>query len=134
MSDCKLNLKKVSLIDDSEWSDFVSEIYKRPYNFQQQEGCRERGVYPFSVPISNPFDYKNSKIPETTSTNQEGVSFEAWLSRDPSLKLKSKIDNDPLSLNMWWHRSFYPFVDMIVDDLYKRGLLEEGEYIIDIDW
>lgn len=134
MNNCKLNLKKVSLIEDGEWSEFVSGIYKRPYCFQQQEGRRPRGIYEFKVPVDNPFDYRNEKIPETASTNKFGVSFKSWLERDPNSKLKTKKDDNPESLEMWWHRSFCPDCEMIMDDLYKRGLLEEGEYVINIDW
>jgi len=35
---------------------------------------------------------------------------------------------------MWWERNFYPDVEMIANDLHKRGILEAGEYVIDIDW
>jgi hypothetical protein len=130
----KLNATKKMVVDESDWSSFVSDVYKRPYCFQQQEGCKPRGVFEFSVPISNPYDNLNITVPETTYTNTEGVSFKSWLERDPTLKLKPKKDNDPDSLEMWWHRNFYPDVEILIDDLHKRGLLEEGEYLINIDW
>ena len=28
----------------------------------------------------------------------------------------------------------YPNLEMVVNDLYEKGLLEEGTYEIDIDW
>ena len=63
-----------------------------------------------------------------------GVSFKAWLERDPKQKLNDKVDRDNFSLNLWWERNFYPSIDMIINDLHKKGLIEEGEYVIEIDW
>ena len=34
---------------------------------------------------------------------------------------------------MWYERNFYPSEEMIVNDLYEKGLLEAGEYEIDVD-
>ena len=35
------------VIDDTDWDDFVKSVYKRPYKFQQQDGCKSRGIYSF---------------------------------------------------------------------------------------
>jgi hypothetical protein len=35
---------------------------------------------------------------------------------------------------MFWDRNFYPNVQMVANDLHKKGLLEAGEYSIRIDW
>lgn len=60
------------------------------------------------------------------------VSFSAWLARDPCQKLvNSKYDWETF---MWWERNFYPHISMIANDLHSKGLLEAGEYAIDIDW
>lgn len=37
-----LNIKTVKVIDLQEWDDLVSSTYGRPYNFQQQDDCKER--------------------------------------------------------------------------------------------
>ncbi len=61
-----------------------------------------------------------------------GVSFETWKNtpRDAFLEeLKDEWRSD-----LFWERNFYPHFSMIVKDLYERGILEEGEYGIDIDW
>jgi len=63
-----------------------------------------------------------------------GVSFKAWLKRDPKQKLSSKDDQDSYSLMLWWERNFYPEIQMVVNDLYDKGLIEAGDYIINIDW
>jgi len=61
-----------------------------------------------------------------------GVSFKAWLARDPKQKLEGQEYDYELSL--WWDRNFYPDVQMVANDLHAKGLLESGEYLIDIDW
>jgi hypothetical protein len=38
------------------------------------------------------------------------------------------------SVAMWWERNFYPDVQMIANDLHAKGLLDAGEYVINIDW
>ena len=35
---------------------------------------------------------------------------------------------------LFWDRNFYPHVSMIIKDLENKGILKEGEYIINIDW
>lgn len=61
-----------------------------------------------------------------------GVSLAAWLARDPKTKIKDqKYD---FELELWWQRNFYPDIQMIANDLYEKGLLEAGEYAIDVDW
>ncbi len=55
-----------------------------------------------------------------------GVRFDLWLARDTELP--------NVSTTLWWKRYFYPDIYTLIDDLYKRGLIEEGDYIINIDW
>jgi hypothetical protein len=62
------------------------------------------------------------------------VSFKSWLERDPKQKLSNPRDQNDWSLGMWWERNFYPNVDMVINDLHSKGLLEAGEYTINIDW
>lgn len=61
-----------------------------------------------------------------------GVSFKAWLERDPKQKLPNR--EDEFCIYLWWARNFYPHLDMVVQDLYTKGLIEPGEYAIEIDW
>ena len=121
----KLEARKVNMISDSEWDEFVKSVYGKPYCFQQQDGCKERGVFEFSVPGST-WDYENNSIESSDSDNDEmGVSFQAW------------IDTNHLEMpwcEMYWERNFYPDVSMIINDLYKKGYIEEGDYCISIDW
>ena len=81
-------------------------------------------------------DYTNDSLPEVVNTQNMGVSFKAWLKRDPKQKLLSddKYDNNNNNKTLWWNRKFYPNVQMVLNDLYDKCLLEAGEYVIDINW
>jgi hypothetical protein len=118
-SNVKLNYATVKLIDVADWDNFVKEIYGKPYSFQQQGGCKERGIESFILPDDFCWDYESPNIP----FGGMGVSFEAWL-------------NTPVETyeEMFWERNFYPCHLMIANDLYDRGILEAGEYVINIDW
>ena len=35
---------------------------------------------------------------------------------------------------MWWERNFYPMLEEVATYMYTKGLLEQGEYVINIDW
>jgi len=133
-----LKISNVKHIELQDWNDFVTETYDRPYHFQQQEGCKSRGTFRFNVPLDDwpSEDYGvHDEIPETINGEVMCVKFDKWLERDPKEPLSH---SDPSSiefdLRLWWHRNFYPSIHMLIDDLHKKGLLEEGEYAIIIDW
>ena len=130
-----MKFKQVQIIEVQEWDQLVEETYGRIYSFQQQDGCKDRGVENLTVPVQHPCDYENDTIPEKVNGDEMGVSFKAWLERDPKQKLNSDDAWDrEYGLNMFWERNFYPSVDMIANDLYTKGLLPAGEYVINIDW
>jgi len=127
--------KQVTMIDVGDWDELVEKTYGRPYSFQQQDGCKQRGTHEFSVPYRGSYDYENDTVPEKINHSDMGVSFAAWLARDPKQQLALEPGReDQWGINLWWHRNFYPSVDMIINDLHKKGLLPEGDYVIDIDW
>ncbi len=108
-----------TVVDVSDWDDLVSKSYGRRYSFQQQDGCRTRGTFKF-------------KVPDETDDYEGGtVSFDKWLKRDPKEAVGGRVD---YSLILWWDRDFYPDVQMVANDLHSKGLLEAGQYTIDIDW
>jgi hypothetical protein len=121
-------------IDVSDWDDLVRETYGRTYSFQQQDDCKERQQVHIFVPVKDPEDFENTTVPEIVNSEKMGVSFKAWLERDPEQKLSNKEDQDSWSLGLWWDRNFYPHIDMIINDLHSKGLIEEGDYTIEIDW
>lgn len=126
-----MKIKNVKMIDVGEFDSLVEKTYERPYSFQQQDGCKDRGTFTFSVP-EKAYGFENDTVPETVNHEEMGVSFKAWLARDPKQPLKN---NDYLhSLGLWWNRNFYPSLQTVVNNLHEKGLLETGEYTINIDW
>lgn len=129
-----MKTKTLNVIDLSDWDDLVEKTYGRPYSLQQQDGCKDRGMEYITVPGDEEDYYSDTDtIEEKVNGSEMGVSFKAWLERDPSLKIKGEEDNK-YGTRMWWERNFYPSIKMVANDLHKRGLLEAGEYGIDIDW
>lgn len=123
------------LIDVQEWDKLVEKTYRRPYKFQQQDGCQSRGLFYMDVPgTEEECDYKNDTIPEVVNGEEKGVSFEAWLARDPKQKLSDPGSQESYCLKLWWYRNFYPNIQIVADDLHRRGLLKAGQYAINIDW
>lgn len=130
-----LNIQLKNAIELQDWNSFVSEYYGKIYNFQQQDGCKDRGIFEFSVPYKYPEDFENDTIPEVVNGDGMGVSFKAWLERDVKQPLNSKDQWDRVyGLDLFWERNFYPNISMIVNDLHEKGLLPAGEYLINIDW
>jgi hypothetical protein len=127
-----LKSKTKKFIEISDWDKLAEENYKVPYSFQQQGACKDRGIHELTVPCKNPFDYENSTVPEIINGEEMGVSFFAWQCRDPKEWYGRSEDKNATYL--FWYRNFYPSVDMVANDLYKRGVLEAGEYVINIDW
>lgn len=127
----KYENKKIIEVDD--WDDLVKNTYNKPYSFQQQDGCKSRGIFKISIPSKSTDDaYMHYSIPEIINGEKMGVKFKVWLERDS----KQPIPNQKydLELNLFWERNFYPCVYKVANDLYEKGLIESGDYIINIDW
>lgn len=118
-------------IDSSELDDLITETYGRPYCYQQQDGCRSRGMHTVTVP-EEAEDYEATEIPEEINGEILGVSFAAWLARDPKAPVGESTE--PFDLVLFWERNFYPEQQMVLNDLHARGLLDAGEYKLVIDW
>lgn len=126
-----------TVVDVGDWDKLVNETYGRPYSFQQQDGSRERGTFKFTVPyeaLNEP--EMNDSIPEIVNHDEMGVKFSSWLSRDPKQTLvdTKESSSDKWSIELWWHRNFYPDIQTVANDLHQNGLLEAGDYTIDINW
>ena len=123
-------IKRINTIRVNDFDDLVTSIYNRDYVFQQQDGCKDKELVAISVP-ADPEDYENDSVPEIVNHEDMGVSFSAWLARDPEQLLPG---DNKWSTKLWWNRNFYPHVSMIINDLHSKGLLPAGDYFIDIDW
>lgn len=124
----KIQTKQIITVQD--FDELVTTTYGKPYRFQQQDDCKFRGMESITVP-ADVNDYKNDSVPEIVNHDDMGVSFKAWLERDPKQLLPNK---DKWSTDLWWYRNFYPDVSMIINDLHSKGLLPAGNYLIEIDW
>jgi hypothetical protein len=150
-----IKTKNVKMVEVSDWDKLVEETYGKIYSFQQQDGCKARGVVNISIPCEFNDEEMNDTIPEVINHESEmGVKFNVWLNRDPKEPLNpskeelkecnyywGKSEEDEMKwkqdighINMFWDRNFYPNVQMVANDLHKKGLLEAGEYSIRIDW
>ena len=130
-----LPIQKIKIVESNDWDKLVRETYGKPYCFQQQDGCKERQLVHLEVPME-PMDFPNHSIPEVVNGEEMGVSFEAWLARDPKepLRYEDSITTAQWEIELFWNRNFYPDVSMIINDLYAKGLIEEGPFTINIDW
>lgn len=129
-----MKTKTVKMIEDGEWDALVEETYGKPYKFQQQDGCKSSGTFEFTVP-SPAEDLENETLPEIVNHEKMGVKFSSWLARDPKRPLKDEEDGGvDWKIRLWWDRNFYPEFQTLANDLHARGLLEAGEYTINIDW
>ncbi len=126
-----MKIKTKNVIEVSDWDEMVSKTYGRPYSYQQQDGCRDRGVVDIVVP-DEAQDYENDSVPEIVNHAEMGVAFAAWLKRSPKAKVGDASQG--WSIKLWWQRNFYPDLQMVANDLHAKGLLKRGEYTINIDW
>lgn len=128
-----LKIKTVKMIESYDWDDFITETYNKPYCFQQQYGCQDRGTYNLTVPSNEYNDDKlPESIPEVINSDEMGVKFESWLKRDVTQPVGEETSS--WSIDLFWQRNFYPEIQVLANDLHKKGLLEAGDYIINIDW
>lgn len=126
-----LNYENKKFVDVQDWDKLVEATYQRPYRFRQQDGCKPRGIFYLTVPNNESKDDEmNDSIPEVVNGDEMGVKFKVWLERDPG----QWLSNDSFWLSLFWTRNFYPDIYTIANDLYEKGLIEAGDYIINIDW
>jgi hypothetical protein len=129
-----MKINKKNCVSVQEWNKLVVETYGRPYNFQQQDGCRDRGSYNLDVPCEYAEDFEHDSVPEVINGRERGVSFAAWLKRDPQKKIEDEDGDKAYVIELFWHRNFYPSIEVVANDLHAKGLLEAGKYLIEIDW
>jgi hypothetical protein len=127
-----MNIKTIKQIDVDEWDNLVEQTYGKIYSFQQQDDCQPRGIVNITVPSNYVEDFENTEIPFEVNGSEMGVSFETWLNTTP--EETRKHFKDDFENRLFWDRNFYPSIDMIINDLHSKGLLEEGKYQINIDW
>ena len=127
-----MKVTKKMFIEVQDWDKLVKETYGKPYSFQQQYGCQERGIFEITIPSNDTLDHEmNDEIPEIINGEEKGVKFEVWLKKNPK-KNSQKWEN--WRIDTFWHRNFYPDVQTVANDLHSKGLIEAGDYVININW
>jgi hypothetical protein len=123
----KLTTQNVKLVNLDDWNNLVINTYNKPYAFQSQNKRNKISFFQIDVPLH--FDNEEllpESIPEGSS--QYGVQFQSWLKRDPSQPIGD--DKNQWHIDIWWEQHFYPSIHTLANDLFKKGLIEEGTYII----
>lgn len=129
-----LKYKEVKVISCHNWDNLVEETYGKIYCFQQQEGCQERGVVNITIPNQDYVEEYPDEIPFQINGDEMGVSLETWLKTTKEEINRKYPESYPGANNLWWERNFYPGLQVIANDLYSKGLIEKGDYSINIDW
>jgi hypothetical protein len=131
-----MNVQTRTIIDSQELDALVTSTYQRPYCFQQQEGCQDRGQVRIHVPSKDAEWHEEEMhdvIPEEVNGDEMGVKFTTWLARDPKQPVGNNGDEN-WAINLFWYRNFYPSIHTLMNDLHAKGLVAAGVYYIDIDW
>lgn len=149
-----LKFKDTKMITVQDWDNLVSKTYNKPYSFQQQDGCQPRGIVHIIIPDEDIHQETNKSIPEVINGEEMCVNFDVWLKRDPEAPLnpsKEELEEcnyywgkteaeelewkkDKSNISMFYERNFYPPLQSVANDLHEKGLIEAGEYAIEIDW
>lgn len=130
-----MKYKTIKLIDLHDWDELVQQTYGKPYRFQQQDGCQSRGLFRFSVPSeSEPEDFENKTLPFKINGEKMGIEFNTWLNTTVDDMNTAHPERHSGQNNTFWERNYYPSIDMVINDLFNKGLIEEGDYAINIDW
>lgn len=129
-----MNIKTIKLIEESDWNDLVTKTYGKVYKLQQQDGCMDRQLLTIEIPFDNSCEEEemNDNISDDHQDPNMGVKFQTWLDRDPKKPLEHQQYD--WELNTHWQRRFYPNLQTIANDLHSKGLIEAGEYSINVDW
>ena len=100
-----IKIKKINIIELSDWNKLVESTYNKIYNFQQQNGCLPRGTVYFSVPDEAYEEEMNDSIPEIINDeDNRGVKFNVWLQRDSNAPL-NPTDKELSKCNYYWRKS-----------------------------
>ena len=128
----KLKHQSVQLIKDYDLNELVEKVYNRPFAYQQQDNCRDRGITWVDIPdpINIQDEDMNDDIPRSLNTSKMGVKFSTWLNADPN----ELLENSKSSTRLFWCRNFYPDLQTVLDDLHAKGLIDAGKYLIEVDW
>lgn len=134
MAKIKIKTTTRQIISVQDWDDLVEETYGKPYSFQQQDGCKDRGIEHIRIPFDDCDDEQYENIPFQINGPKMGVKFSTWLSTTVEDINNKHPESYPEANKLFWERNFYPDFQTIANDLYNKGLIDAGDYSIEIDW
>lgn len=115
----ELKSETIQRIEESDFSDLVQAVYKRPYRLQQSS---ELGQY----------EYLTLEVEELSQFDDETL---AEVDREINEWVNSKLPKlEGRALELWWQRENAPDLEALVIDLTIRGHLKPGEYILTVWW
>lgn len=117
-----VSIQDVRLIEEREFSALVTRVYGRPYRLQQNMMLGQDTIYPLTVPEPEPVDESHEP------------SFAEWASQDPDLDADGHPWRHAWEKEIWWEREFYPPFSALVNDLYERGHLPMGTFMLHVWW
>lgn len=120
MIDPALGPRPAIVLSETTFSKYVSELYGRPYQLQQQGDMLAQES---SVALI---------VPEPEDWN-ENPSLAEWLAATPPEEQGLGL-SELLNEEMRWERQYYPSLEAVGNDLHARGLLDVGYYIIHVSW
>ena len=133
-----IKVQKRNQIDVDDWDELVINTYGKPYSFQQQDGCKSRGIFTLTIPDLKTQEWEepemNDEIPFEVNGEEMGVKFDVWLNTTEEEVEEKLSEEDKGFLYMFYERNFYPSIYTLANDLHLKGLIEAGEYDIKIDW
>lgn len=124
-----MKIKTVKMIDSEDWDKVIKNTYGKPYCLQQQGDYQDRSNYEIIIPDNEAYDFENDTLSEDLNEVKTGVSFKAWLETDP----EKTMGGEEIDIKLWWWRNFYPSLQMVANDLYKKELIKRGKYFINIE-
>lgn len=130
----KLKISNRKLIEVSDWDKLVEETYGKPYSFQQQDGCKDRGIINITISKEEVDDTYPDEIPFEINGEEMGVSFKTWLNTTKEDINNKNPESYPGQNILFWERNFYPDLYVVANDMCKKGLIEAGDYSININW
>ena len=136
-----LEYKTIRVIKEHDFNELVTNTYGLPYKLQQQNGIMERQYFEIYIDSEEviegdetEYDDIHESIPLEINGPERLVRFGTWVNSNPTDIMKEAGWTKEYEIRLFYHRNFYPPLDMLLGDLYKKGLLEEGTFYINIDW
>lgn len=73
-------------------------------------------------------------IPFEINGSIMGVKFKTWLNTTEEYINSKNPETSTCQNRLFWNRNFYPDIYTVANDLHSKGLIDAGEYSIQIDW